>query len=297
MALEAIRGAVQGLREYLRSEDFRITRELFLQSPLGKAGLVIVILLFFMAIFAPLLAPYDPNKPDTRNRLAPPSLEHPFGTDQLGRDILSRVIYGSRVSLSIAILAVAVTSAIGVTVGLVSGYFGGRVDNILMRITDMFMAFPRLVLALAFAAALGPGIYNTIIAISLVYWSFYARLARGVTLQVRNEQYIEAARAIGAGHLRIMFRHVLPMILSPLLVQATLDMGGTILLAAGLGFLGLGVQPPTPEWGVMVAEGRRFITQEWWVSTFPGFFILIATMGFNLLGDTLRDVMDVRARR
>ncbi len=297
MALDAIRGAVQGLREYLRSEDFRITRELFLQSPLGKAGLVIVILLFFMAIFAPLLAPYDPNKPDTRNRLAPPSLEHPFGTDQLGRDILSRVIYGSRVSLSIAILAVAVTSAIGVTVGLVSGYFGGRVDNILMRITDMFMAFPRLVLALAFAAALGPGIYNTIIAISLVYWSFYARLARGVTLQVRNEQYIEAARAIGAGHLRIMFRHVLPMILSPLLVQATLDMGGTILLAAGLGFLGLGVQPPTPEWGVMVAEGRRFITQEWWVSTFPGFFILIATMGFNLLGDTLRDVMDVRARR
>lgn len=297
MALDAIRGAVQGIREYLRSEDFRITRELFLQSPLGKAGLLIVVLLFFMAIFAPLLAPYDPNKPDTKNRLAPPSLEHPFGTDQLGRDILSRVIYGSRVSLSIAILAVAVTSAIGVTVGLVSGYFGGRVDNILMRITDMFMAFPRLVLALAFAAALGPGIYNTIIAISLVYWSFYARLARGVTLQVRNEQYIEAARAIGAGHLRIMFRHVLPMILSPLLVQATLDMGGTILLAAGLGFLGLGVQPPTPEWGVMVAEGRRFITQEWWVSTFPGFFILIATMGFNLLGDTLRDVMDVRARR
>ncbi len=285
------------LREYLQSEDFKITKQLFMANPLGKAGLIIIIILFLMAILAPLISPYDPNYPDTANRLAPPSKKHLFGTDQLGRDILSRVMWGSRISLSIALLAVIVTSLIGVTIGLISGYYGGKVDTILMRITDMFMAFPRLVLALAFAAALGPGIYNTIIAISLVYWSFYARLARGVTLQIRNEQYIEAAKAIGASNTRIMFKHVLPMILSPILVQATLDMGGTILLAAGLGFLGLGVQPPTPEWGVMVAEGRRFITNEWWVSTFPGLFILIATMGFNLMGDTLRDVMDVRARR
>jgi len=285
------------LREYLQSEDFKITKQLFMANPLGKAGLIIIIILFLMAILAPIISPYDPNYPDTANRLAPPNKKHLFGTDQLGRDILSRVIWGARISLSIALLAVIVTSIIGVTIGLISGYYGGKVDTILMRITDMFMAFPRLVLALAFAAALGPGIYNTIIAISLVYWSFYARLARGVTLQIRNEQYIEAAKAIGASNTRIMFRHVLPMILSPILVQATLDMGGTILLAAGLGFLGLGVQPPTPEWGVMVAEGRRFITNEWWVSTFPGLFILIATMGFNLMGDTLRDVMDVRARR
>ena len=288
---------IEPLREYLQSEDFKITKQLFMANPLGKAGLIIIIILFLMGILAPIISPYDPNYPDTANRLAPPSKKHLFGTDQLGRDILSRVMWGARISLSIALLAVTVTSLIGVTIGLISGYYGGKVDTILMRITDMFMAFPRLVLALAFAAALGPGIYNTIIAISLVYWSFYARLARGVTLQIRNEQYIEAAKAIGASNTRIMFKHVLPMILSPILVQATLDMGGTILLAAGLGFLGLGVQPPTPEWGVMVAEGRRFITNEWWVSTFPGLFILIATMGFNLMGDTLRDVMDVRARR
>ncbi len=286
-----------GIKEYLGSEDFRILRTLFLKSPTGKAGLVIALALILMAILAPIISPYDPNLTDTANRLLPPSLEHPFGTDQLGRDILSRVIWGSRISLSIAFLAVTVTSIIGVSIGLVSGYFGGKVDTILMRITDMFMAFPRLVLALAFAAALGPGIYNTIIAISLVYWSFYARLARGVALQVRSEQYIEAAKAIGVSNSRIITKHVFPMIISPILVQATLDIGGTILLAAGLGFLGLGVQPPTPEWGVMVSEGRRFITQQWWVSTFPGIFILLAAMAFNLAGDTLRDVLDVRARR
>ncbi len=288
---------LSSLKEKICSEDTRIAWRLFINNPLGKASLAIIIFLALMALLAPVIAPYDPLKPDTKHRLEPPSLQHPFGTDQLGRDILSRVIWGSRISLSIALLAVAITSSIGITIGIISGYFGGRVDNILMRITDMFMAFPRLVLALAFAAALGPGIYNTIIAIALVYWSFYARLARGVALQVRNEQYIEAARAVGASDPRIIFRHILPMITAPLLVQITLDMGGMILLASGLGFLGLGVQPPTPEWGVMVAEGRKYITHEWWVSTFPGLFILIATMGFNLAGDTLRDVLDVRMRR
>ncbi len=285
------------LKEKICSEDTRIAWRLFISNPLGKVSLAIIVFLAVMALLAPVIAPYDPLKPDTKHRLEPPSLKHPFGTDQLGRDILSRVIWGSRISLSIALIAVAITGSIGITIGIISGYFGGRIDNILMRITDMFMAFPRLVLALAFAAALGPGIYNTIIAIALVYWSFYARLARGTALQVRNEQYIEAARAIGASDPRIIFRHILPMITAPLLVQITLDMGGMILLASGLGFLGLGVQPPTPEWGVMVAEGRKYITHEWWVSTFPGLFILIATMGFNLAGDTLRDALDVRMRR
>jgi len=271
-------------------------RELW-RHPNGKVGLVIVAILIFIALSAPIIAPYDPNLPDTANRLQPPSLKHPFGTDQLGRDILSRVIWGSRVSLSIAFLAVGVTSAIGVLVGLFSGYYGGKVDIALMRLTDIFMAFPRLVLALAFASALGPGIYNVIIAIAVVYWSFYARLIRGVVLQVREELYIQAAKAIGASDLRVMFRHILPMVSAPLLVQATLDVGGTILLASGLGFLGIGVQPPVPEWGVMVSEGRRFITHEWWVSTFPGLFILLATFGFNLLGDALRDVLDVKLKR
>lgn len=265
--------------------------------PNGRVGVIICGLLVLMALLAPLIAPYDPNYPDTANRLSPPSLKHPLGTDQLGRDILSRIIWGSRISLSIAFLAVFITSVIGLVVGLLSGYYGGKIDVILMRITDIFMAFPRLVLALAFASALGPGIYNVIIAISVVYWSFYARLIRGVVLQIRSELYIQAAKAVGASDLRIMFRHILPMVMAPLLVQSTLDIGGTILLASGLGFLGIGVQPPTPEWGVMVSEGRRFITQEWWVSTFPGLFILIATMGFNLLGDALRDVLDVKMRR
>jgi peptide/nickel transport system permease protein len=267
------------------------------RHPNGKIGIIISVVLVLMAVFAPLISPYDPNYPDTANRLAPPSTKHLFGTDQLGRDILSRIIWGSRISLSIAFLAVFVTSIIGLVVGLVSGYYGGKIDTLLMRITDIFMAFPRLVLALAFASALGPGIYNVIIAISIVYWSFYARLIRGVVLQIRNELYIQAAKAVGASDLRIMFRHILPMVTAPLLVQATLDIGGTILLASGLGFLGIGVQPPTPEWGVMVSEGRRFITHEWWVSTFPGLFILIATLGFNLLGDALRDVLDVKLKR
>jgi len=182
-------------------------------------------------------------------------------------------------------------------VGMIAGYFGGKIDELLMRITDMFMAFPRLILAMAVAAALGPGMFNTMLAIAFVSWVYYARLARASTLQIREETFVEAARAVGANDLRIIFRHILPMVIPPVIVQATLDMGGTILTAAGLGFLGLGVQPPTPEWGVMVSEGRRFITEQWWVSTFPGLAILTATFGFNLIGDGINDILNVRARR
>ncbi len=292
-------GIIEGLKERLTiSEDTRIMFKRLLRNPTAAAGLFIVVMMAFIAIAAPLIAPYDPNKVDTKNRLQPPSREHIFGTDQLGRDLFSRVIYGSRISLTIAMLAVAITALIGVPIGLVSGYYGGKVDEVLMRITDMFMAFPRLVLALAFAAALGPSLYNTIIAISLAYWTIYARLVRGIALQTKNEAFIEAAIAAGASTPRIIFKHVFPMVTAPLLVQATLDFGATILLAAGLGFLGLGAQPPTPEWGVMVSEGRQFlVTGEWWISFFPGLFILLTALGFNLLGDSLRDITDVRARR
>ncbi len=288
---------VRGLMEYFRSEDFKITLILVKKSPLTVLGLALTVFLVLVAIFAPLIAPYDPIKQDLKNRLQPPSWEHPFGTDQLGRDIFSRVVWGSRISLFIALIVVAISFTVGTTIGIISGYFGGKVDEVLMRITDMFMAFPRLVLALAVAAALGPGLFNTMLAIAFVSWVYYARLARASTLQIREEVYIEAARAIGASDRRILFLHVLPMVIAPVVVQATLDMGGTILTAAGLGFLGLGVQPPTPEWGVMVSEGRRFITEQWWVSTFPGFAILLATLGFNLLGDGINDILNVRARR
>ncbi len=297
------RGVASSIAESLRerlslSEDTRIMFKRLLRNPTAAAGLLIVVMMAFIAVAAPVIAPYDPNKVDTKNRLQPPSRDHLFGTDQLGRDLFSRVVYGSRISLTIAMLAVAVTAMIGVPIGLVSGYYGGKIDEVLMRITDMFMAFPRLVLALAFAAALGPSLYNTIIAISLAYWTVYARLVRGIALQTKNEAFIEAAIAAGASTLRIIFKHVFPMVTAPLLVQATLDFGATILLAAGLGFLGLGAQPPTPEWGVMVSEGRQFlVTGEWWISFFPGLFILLTALGFNLLGDSLRDITDVRARR
>ena len=267
-----------------------------LRNPLSVAGLIIIGTLIGLAIVAPLVAPYDPTKTDVVNRLAPPSGAHWFGTDALGRDILSRVIYGSRVSLRIALLAAVIATAIGVPLGIVSGYFRGRTDDLLMRLTDMFMAFPSLILAMAIAAALRPTLENVIIAISLAAWPAYARLARSVTLALREETFVEAARASGATSGRILRRHVLPGVLSPVVIQISLSMGGIILTAAGLGFIGLGAQPPTPEWGVMIAEGRNFITQQWWVSTFPGIAIALVVLGFNLLGDGIRDILDPRLR-
>lgn len=290
-------GLVSRVREYISSEDFRLTLRLVRRSPLTMLGIGLVAALALMAIFAPFLAPYDPLAQNIDQRLKPPSLEHPMGTDHLGRDILSRVIWGSRISLLIASVVVLISIVVGTIAGIVAGYYGGLVDEAIMRITDMFMAFPRLILALAVAAALGPGLLNMIMAISFVGWPVYARLVRGVTLQVVSETYVEAAVAIGARDSRIIFSHVLPMIITPVIIQGTLDIGVTILTAAGLGFLGLGIQPPTPEWGVMVSEGRRFITEQWWVSTFPGLMIFLATLGFNLLGDGMRDIMDVKERR
>ncbi len=268
-----------------------------LRNPLTLAGLLIIGALVGIALVAPLIAPADPTRTNLAIRFDPPSRAHPFGTDQLGRDILSRIIYGTRVSLRIAILTAVIATTIGGPLGIVSGYFRGRTDDVLMRLTDMFMAFPRLILAMAIAAALKPSLENVVIAISLAAWPAYARLARSVTLGLREETFVEAARAMGAASPRILTRHVLPGVLSPLVIQISLDMGGIILTAAGLGFIGVGAQPPTPEWGVMIAEGRNYITQQWWVSTFPGVAIALVVLGFNLLGDGIRDVMDPRMRR
>ena len=267
---------------------------------LAMVGLWIVIILTLLAIFAPVLAPYDPLEGigGLRGaRLVPPSWAHPLGTDDLSRDILSRILYGSRLTLLVVLLVAVIATPIGLAVGTTAGYFGGWVDVVLMRITDIFMAFPRLILALAFASALGPGIENAIIAIAITAWPPYARLARAETLTIRETDYINAARLQGASHLRIIWGHITPLCLSSAIVRVTLDMAGIILIAAGLGFLGLGAQPPQPEWGAMIAGGRRFIIDQWWVATMPGLAIFGVALGVNLLGDGLRDVLDPTARK
>jgi peptide/nickel transport system permease protein len=262
-------------------------------NKLTMIGLGILISLILIAIFAPLLAPVDPFVQDLGNRLQPLGSEgHVLGTDSLGRDILSRLIYGARITLYIVILVALIAPIAGLFVGTVAGYVGGWADTVLMRITDIFLAFPRLVLALAFVAALGAGIENAVIAISLTAWPPYARIARAETLTIRSSDYISAVKLQGAGPLRIITKHIWPLCISSLIVRITLDMAGIILAAAGLGFLGLGAQPPSPEWGAMISEGRKFILDHWWVATMPGLAIFTVSLGFNLLGDGLRDVLD-----
>ncbi|PWJ84941.1 peptide/nickel transport system permease protein [Pseudaminobacter salicylatoxidans] len=272
-----------------------LTWRRFTANKLAVIGMLIILGLIFVAIFAPLLAPDSPYIGDlAKSRLLPPTAEHWLGTDDQGRDILSRLIYGSRLTLQVVILVAVIAAPIGLLVGTVAGYAGGWVDAVLMRITDIFLAFPKLVLALAFVAALGPGIGNAIIAIAITSWPPYARIARAETLTVRNSDYISAVRLMGASPWRIVLRHIMPLCISSLIVRVTLDMAGIILTAAGLGFLGLGAQPPLPEWGAMIASGRRFILDQWWVAAMPGFAILVVSLGFNLLGDGLRDALDPR---
>ncbi|WP_314091382.1 nickel transporter permease [Shinella sp. M31] len=267
----------------------------FTANKLAVIGLVIILGLVFLAIFAPLLAPHSPYIGDlAKARLLAPGAGHWLGTDDQGRDILSRLIYGSRLTLQVVLLVAVIAAPIGLLVGTVAGYAGGWVDAVLMRITDIFLAFPKLVLALAFVAALGPGIGNAIIAIAITSWPPYARIARAETLTVRNSDYIQAVQLMGASPWRIVLRHIMPLCISSLIVRVTLDMAGIILTAAGLGFLGLGAQPPLPEWGAMIASGRRFILDQWWVAAAPGVAILIVSLGFNLLGDGLRDALDPR---
>jgi peptide/nickel transport system permease protein len=268
-----------------------------LANPLALLGLVIVIVLVLFALFAPLVAHgISPLTQDLAGRLAPPGPAHWFGTDELGRDIFARTVYGARATLAIVALVAVIVAPIGLAVGTAAGYLGSVVDTVLMRVTDIFLAFPRLVLALAFAAALGPGIENAVIAISLTAWPPYARLARAETIAIAKSDFIAAIVLQGASTLRILTRHVVPLCISSVIVRLTLDMAGIILTAAGLGFLGLGAQPPTPEWGAMVSAGREVIFDQWWVATIPGFAIFIVSLGFNLLGDGLRDILDPRNR-
>jgi len=302
-------GVRQDLHAWLVSERPRSRRQAFLiraygawrtfaANRLAVAGLLIVVALLLIAVFANHLAPYSPYVGDLRTtRLLPPSAEHWFGTDDQGRDILSRVIFGTRITLVVVVLVALLAAPIGLAVGAVAGYAGGYVDAALMRITDIFLAFPRLILALAFVAALGPGIENAVIAIAITSWPPYARIARAETLTIRRSEYIAAIEMIGASKWRVVLRHIMPLCLSSVIVRVTLDMAGIILTAAGLGFLGLGAQPPTPEWGAMIANGRLYVLDHWWVAAAPGAAIFVVSLGFNLLGDGLRDALDPKAAK
>ena len=268
----------------------------FRRNGLAMTGLAIVLALVLVAVFAPIVAsPSSATIQVLENRLQPASWAHPFGTDELGRDIMARIMFGARVTLTIVALVSLIVVPVGLAIGLPAGYFGGMIDSVLMRITDIFLSFPRLVLALAFAAALGPGIDNAVIAISLTTWPPYARLARAETLTRRRAEFIEAVELQGASHLRIILTQIVPLCLPSVIIRLTLDMAGIILTAAGLGFLGLGAQPPQPEWGAMVSTGRQVLLDQWWVATIPGLAIFITSVGFNLLGDGLRDVADSRS--
>lgn len=294
-------------RDWLLSEDpetraqarmgqfYRLVRAL-MRNPLAMVGLAIIVALLLVAAFAPVIAPYSPLEGNLQNRLQPPSRAHWMGTDELGRDIMSRVIHGSRITLYIVLLVAVISAPLGLIVGAVSGYFGGWVDRVLMGITDIFLSMPRLILALAFVAALGPGIENAVIAIAITAWPVYARIARAETLTFRTAEFIAAVQMQGASHARVIWHHVIPLCLSSTIVRVTLDMAGIILTAAGLGFLGLGAQPPLPEWGAMISRGRAFILDQWWVATMPGFAIVIVSLGFCLFGDGLRDVLDPKGK-
>ena len=267
----------------------------FRRNPLAMVGLLTILLLAALSLLAPVLAPYDPGLQDLAHRLARPSAENRLGTDELGRDILSRLLFGGRITLGMVVAVVLLVAPVGLLVGCVAGYAGGVWDRLLMRVTDIFLAFPRLILALAFVAALKPGVTSAVAAIALTAWPPYARLARAETLGIRGTDYIAAVRMTGAGAGRIVLRHVAPLCIPSLVVRVTLDMSSIILTAAGLGFLGMGAQPPSPEWGAMIATARRFILEQWWVALAPGIAIFVASLAFNLLGDGLRDVLDPKA--
>jgi peptide/nickel transport system permease protein len=267
------------------------------RNPIMLSGFSIILLLICVAIFAPFIAPYAPDARDWGNRLAPPSDAHLFGTDEKGADILSKVIFGSRTTILLALTVSSVAGAFGVFFGLISAYRGGAVDTIMMRIADIFFSVPALVLAVAIVMVIGPGIFNVMVAIIIVRWPQYARLARGESLKVKNEDYVKAAQSLGASDSRIIVKHVLPNILAPSLVFATMDMGAIIIIAAGLSFLGLGAGPGSSEWGRMVADGRQYFLGQPWLVIFPGLAIFISVLSFNLMGDGLRDIMDPVTRR
>jgi peptide/nickel transport system permease protein len=281
----------------------RTARHIFsviVRDPLSLISTFVIILFILVAIFCYQVAPYPlegAGKTNVPNTLLPPSLEHPFGTDKLGRDMLSRVIVGARPALIVPIGVVLFAVLIGAPLGAIAGFKGGWIDEAIMRITDLFLAFPSLLLAMAIAAALGRGIQNAAIALIVTWWPWYTRLVRGVTISLKERYFVEAAQAIGVRESVIILRHILPNTISSILVQATVDLGTVILAMGGLAFLGLGTQPPSPDWGLMVSEGRTYILEQWWISTVPGLAIFIVVLAFNLIGDTLRDIFDPRQYR
>ena len=277
----------------LFSDLFRRLRK----EPTALLGLILVVLFFFAALFAPILSPYGSNEQDIiGSKLAPPSAQHWLGADILGRDMLSRMLYGARISVFVGLAVVAVAGTFGTLIGLFAGYRRGWVDEVVMRVTDIFFAFPPLILAMAIAGALGPSLRNALIAVVVVLWPLYARLVRGQVLGLREREFIQAAQVTGVSNWQILWRHLLPNTLAPLLVQASFDMGTTILTVAGLSFIGFGSQPPTPEWGVIISDGRNYITTQWWLTGVPAAGILLLVAAFNLLGDGLRDILDPRLR-
>ncbi len=271
--------------------------EIALRNKLTLTGFAIVALVVLVGLLAPVLAPYDPNEINIPARLQAPGAEHLFGTDEMGRDILSRVMYGARISIAVGVIIVAVSAAIGIVLGSLSGYFGGRADQAVLAVTDMILAFPSMVLALALTAAMGPGLLNTMLAVIIVRIPMYTRLMRGQVLVAKEQQYVRAARTFGEKPFWIVVRHIVPNCLTPLMVQMTLGIGDAILIASSMSFIGLGAQPPTPEWGAMISTARIYAIDQWWYAAFPGLSILITIMGFNLIGDGIRDILDPRSRK
>ncbi len=261
------------------------------RSPLAIVGIALILMIAVMAVFAPWIAPYDPVRVNLSQSFQPPSATHLCGTDDMGQDIFSRIVYGSRVSLMVAFVVVGIAATVGTLIGLISGFFGGLIDMVIMRIVDAFLAVPSFVLAMVSAAALGPSIINVMLALSIVWWTWHARIVRGEVLKLRGTEFMLSLRSMGARTPRILFRHLLPNCVGPIAVQTTLQLGLAVLTAAGLSFLGLGAQPPTPEWGLMVSVGRQYLPASWWMITFPGLMIFLLVMGFILLGDTIRDVV------
>ena len=289
---------IQSLKPRIKS--LRESLYLIARNKLSLIALIILVLLIVGALLAPYIIPYPEDLADathTQIKLQAPSLEHLMGTDELGRDIFSRVVYGARVSLSAALAAVGLSLVIGIPLGAIAGSFGGWVDNLIMRITDVFLSFPPLLLAIAMVAVMGSSLNNAILAIALSWWPWYTRLIRGQAISVKERKFVQAAETIGTGRMKIIFKHIIPNCISPVIVQASMDIGGVILTVASLSFLGLGAQLPTPEWGLMISMGRRFFPDSWWYCIFPGLAIFVTVLCFNLLGDAIREILDPKTRK
>ena len=289
---------IQSLKPRIKS--LRESLYLIARNKLSLTALIILVLLIVGALLAPYIIPYPEDLADathTQIKLQAPSLEHLMGTDELGRDIFSRVVYGARVSLSAALAAVGLSLIIGIPLGAIAGSFGGWVDNLIMRITDVFLSFPPLLLAIAMVAVMGSNLNNAILAIALSWWPWYTRLIRGQAISVKERKFVQAAETIGTGRMKIIFKHIIPNCISPVIVQASMDIGGVILTVASLSFLGLGAQLPTPEWGLMISMGRRFFPDSWWYCIFPGLAIFVTVLCFNLLGDAIREILDPKTRK